>query len=799
MNLKFLLFIAFSLLIGKSYAQCPSISSNLQHLLCNGDSNGSIELTITNGTAPFAFNWSNGETTSTITGLIAGSYTITLTDNNACTVVESYTITEPGLLTTLPVVTDVDCNGNNNGQIQSVNSGGVAPYSFSWSNGETTGSISGLSPNTYTLTLTDANFCQLSITAIVQEPLALQFNSAITNISCNAGSNGAVDQIITGGISPYQFLWNTASTSEDLANLSAGIYDCTITDDNGCIIQSSSTVTEPGPLAVNSSNTMINCNGFNNGIIDLTTSGGITPYSFLWNNNETTEDISGLSAGSYQVTITDNNGCIILNSSSITEPTALQVSLNVTNITCFGANNGSVDLTVTGGTSPYSFLWSNSSTSEDISSLGPNTYNITVTDNNACTISDLTFFSEPALLAATSIADDVNCLGGTDGSIDLTIHGGTTPYQILWSNAMTSEDINNLVAGNFDVTITDANGCTATKSQLVNQPSTLMSATISSSHINCVDYTGEIQATTIGGTPGYSYLWSNTSTSSSISGLNTGIYQLTITDANGCTLIPNSIQINIGLPPVISTALVNNGPLCEGDQLTITAPAINGVSYAWTGPNGFIDSVQNISISNVSQMYHQGFYTLVVTDPSGCSSTPAVSFVRINQLPQLTIQRNNSPVDEKGTIEIIAPSLVGATYNWSGPNGFNSSQADVLIHDAMLSNSGNYTLTITLNNCSTTLTTQVEVIELPIKIYDYFTPNGDGANDTWTIQSVEKLTNYTIRVFSRAGLQVYYSENYANDWSGTNQATGEQLPDGTYFYIIKAEDKEYKGALTLKK
>lgn len=305
-----------------------------------------------------------------------------------------------------------------------------------------------------------------NLQTIVQQNTAsgFPFSAAAnaTNISCFGANDGSIDLVPTGGMPPYTFNWNTGAITEDLGNLAPGTYSVTVTDFLKDTATASATITQPALLTASTVKTDNLCQGESKGSIDLTVQGGTTPYSFLWSNDSTTEDISGLAAGNYAVTVTDAHGCTATAADTITEPSAIFISSAITHVSCFGFSDGSVNITVSGGTSPYSFLWSTADTTEDISGLVAGSYSFTVTDANGCSKKQTYTITQPAALSVFHFVVNTSCIGGSDGAILLTVHGGTTPYQFNWSNGATTKDAEQLTTGTYSVTVTDAHNCSFT-------------------------------------------------------------------------------------------------------------------------------------------------------------------------------------------------------------------------------------------------------------------------------------------------------------------------------------------------
>ena len=670
---------------------------------CFGQSTGAINLTINGGTPNYNFNW-GGVSTQNRTALAAGTYTVTVTDGNNCTTQQSATITQPAAaLQAILSTTNVNCFNGNNGAITVNTIGGTAPYAYLWNDGYTNANRSTLSAGSYTLTVTDGTSCSFTSTATITQPaaaLALSVSSS-ANISCFGGNNGAINLFVSGGTSPYSFVWNDNATTLDRTNLTAGNYSATVTDNNGCTASAAAILTQPNaPLATASVVTPVSCFSGNNGAINLTTTGGTAPYLFNWSNATTSEDITSLNQGNYQITITDANLCSLTSSYSITQPTALSLSETHTNVLCFGGNNAAINLTIIGGTTPYNFTWSNGATSEDITNLTVGNYIVTVNDANACSASISSTITEPTALMVSATSTHVSCFGGNNGSTNVTTSGGTTGYVFNWNNGVTTEDLNTIVAGSYTLTVTDNNNCTATRNVVITQPN-LLSTTISSNNILCNSAsTGTVDLMVNGGTIPYNYNWSNAATTEDLSTLSAGGYSVTVTDANNCSAT-NSTTLT--QPSALVVSETHLDVLCNGaatGMIDITATGGTGnLSYNWS--NG--DNAQDIS------GVFAGNYTVTVSDANTCSVTQNITIQQPTSFI-IGLQYNNVACNGgvDGNINLsISGGTPPYTFDWN-----NEANTEDLTNIA----AGNYFVIINdVNNCvanANTTITQPNILSL---------------------------------------------------------------------------------------
>ncbi|MBK9318740.1 MAG: SprB repeat-containing protein [Bacteroidetes bacterium] len=464
-------------------------------------STGAVNLTVSGGAPGYTYNWSNGSSNEDISGLNAGTYTVTVTDVNNCTATTSAIVTQTTAINLSTVVTNVACNGASTGAVNLTVSGGTPGYTYNWSNGSSNEDITGLIAGTYTVTVTDANNCTATTSASVTQTNAINLSTVVSNVACNGASTGAVNLTVSGGTPGYTYNWSNGSSNEDISGLISGTYTVTVTDANNCTATTSALVSQASAINLSPVVTNIACNGGASGAINLTVSGGTPGFTYNWSNGSSTEDISGLTAATYTVTVTDANNCTASVNAVVSQTSGLNLSTVVTNVACSGAATGAINLTVSGGVPGYTFNWSNGSATEDLSGILAGAYTVTVTDVNSCTGSASVVVSQPAALNLSTVVSNVVCNGGATGAINLTVSGGTPGYIYNWSNGSNNQDISGLIAGTYTVTVTDANNCTGTTSSLVTQSAAINLSTFVTNVACNGASTGAVNLTVSGGTP----------------------------------------------------------------------------------------------------------------------------------------------------------------------------------------------------------------------------------------------------------------------------------------------------------
>ena len=681
--------------------QLTASISSPTNVSCNGASDGSATVTANGGTTDYTYLWSNNATTPTVNGLAAGTYNVTITDANSCTATASTTITQPEALTaSITASTNALCNGASDGSATVTANGGTTDYTYLWSNNATTPSVSDLAAGNYSVTVTDANGCTATANAIITEPTELTSELSAGTIACN-GSTTNITNTVEEGTEPYQYYWSNSSTEQNLSGVIAGTYTVTVRDNNGCSVVESLEITQPDALTTSLSATSILCNGQTSNITN-TVAGGTPNYTYLWNNGATIQNLEGVGSGTYNVTVTDANSCTATSSITVNEPEELTSELSAGTIAC---NGSTIDITntVTGGTTPITYEWNNGSNTQNLTGVTAGTYSVTVRDNNSCSVVREITITQPNVLTVSVNAGSVACNGSTT-TASAVVSGGTEPYEYQWSNSATTQTITDIIAGTYSVTVTDDNGCSTNAFTTITQPEEL-AVTISGSTSVCEGTTTTLTANVQGGTADFTYSWSNSATTSSITTpqLTTATeYSVTVTDANNCSASA-SVNVEIGDTPGITIADVT--PICVGGNTMLQANVSNagtGYTVEWSSTDtgaGLPADITTDAITVAPTSAGTYTYTVSLTATSCSDGQPFTSSdnvqLLVNGLPDAAITNNtNETTITCSTTQISLTATGGTNYAWS--NGVETA-------DNNITAPGNYTVTVTdANGCSNT-------------------------------------------------------------------------------------------------
>ncbi|WP_417588737.1 gliding motility-associated C-terminal domain-containing protein [Owenweeksia hongkongensis] len=704
--------------------------------------NGAASITVTGGTAPYAVVWSNSMMGPSIAGVASGNYTAVVTDALGCQ--DSLQVFVPSTSNVALRVDSVfqpSC-GVPNGYVEVSVGGGVAPYSYTWSNGGSSTSSSGLSSGTYTIIVKDSKDCEDSVSVNLMAATAPSISFQTTkDPTCN-GNNGELSIAISGGQAPYTILWNTNDTSRALSNLAAGTYGVTVTDGNGCMVASQYTLVTPTPLVLNLDTLAAATCGNQNGMASISASGGTAPYSVTWSNSHQGNQISGLAAGTYIAYVTDSIGCIDSISVEVQNLSGFSASLDTTVLpSCFGGSDGFAKVLPQGGQAPYTFIWSNGSTSDTAMGLAAGNYHVIVQDAIGCGDSiNFLLYSPNQLQVAVDTIQNPSCFGGNDGILSIDISGGNAPYNILWSTSDTVSTLNNLGSGSYGVTVTDSRGCSTTASFTLSNPDSLQIILKNQQSVSCHGGNdGAIDVSVKGGTAPYSLLWNNSQVDSSLANLTAGTYTLVLTDANGCS---SQASFIITEPQALSVVVDSVSSETCGQQNGTASISVSGgtapYSILWN-TNQVTPSVQGLSA---------GTYNAVVTDANGCSDSVQVSVAGGGNF-SLSLDSSSAPLCAGTNTGFAKVNITGGTapfsYSWS--NGSTSDTAHGL------SGGFNYVLVSDALGCNDSLAVNLsspDSLEIELQSIDHALCNGLSGSISINVK----------------GGEAPYSINWSNNVSG---------------------------------
>ena len=593
---------------------------------------------------------------------------------------------------------NVSCNAQADGKAFINTTGINSPYTYRWNTntGVQTGDTArGLTAGTYSLTITNTIGCDSITTITITEPADLTSSiGTSTNVSCNGGADGTATVSPAGGTTPYIYAWPSGTLTANETGLSQGTYVVTVTDVNGCTSTSSVTITEPTVLSSSiSSSVNVSCNGGSDGTATVTPAGGTTPYTYAWPSGTLTANETGLSQGTYVVTVTDANGCTTTSSVTLTEPTVLASSIGTsTNVSCNGGSDGTAAVTPTGGSTPYSYAWPSGTLTANETGLSQGTYVVTVTDAKGCTSTSSVVVTQPDTLKITTGNIPVSCFGQSDGQLIATPVGGTSPYSFNWSNSFTDSVNLGLAIGSYQVTITDANGCSTNTSLTITQPDVIR-LTVSPRDTICIGNSSTIQATATGGNTNYTYNWNNNLSNSRthvVSPNEKTTYTVSVNDEKGCSTTQDSIVINVRDLSKTNLQAFSAGNICAGETTTISAThdgSLGGYGYTWSNNVG--NGLGPITVSpTITTQYIVNAFDVCGTILSDSIDVLVESYPLLN-LPS-TIKEGCEPLTVN-FVDSLNSNANNLIYSWDLGDGTFSSSSNF---DHTYDTEGSYPVTL---------------------------------------------------------------------------------------------------------
>ena len=612
---------------------------------CAGDADGQLQVSSAGGTPPYTYQWADGATAGLRDQLPPGTYALTTTDARGCTFDTSFALLAPPPLSVDLFHTDPTCVGVDDGQLFAVVDGGSGSYTFAWNTGADAATLANLPSGNYSLTVTDARGCSLTRSDSLTAPAALDLTSLSTAPSCTGVDDGSISLQASGGAGGYTYSWaGGGPDAPQFDGLGAGDYAVTVSDANGCLVRDSLSLVADDPFNFTFVPIDPNCAGETSGRILVQPAGGTPNYTFTWNTGATTEDLLQVTAGDYQLTATDAQGCIFRSDTfTLSAPPALVVeTVSVDSLSCTSGNVGMIDVAVSGGAGGYTYQWNTGATTQDLAGIGPGTYVLRVRDADACfaTGDTIVLTDYPPLDVRFNEADDPNdpCSASTVDTITLLPLNGGAPYQYLWSDGDTSRVRTQLQPGEYEVTVTDGRGCVDTVGP-IKVPDAVFSlqATVLAppdTLAACLDsYT--LRAVIDGGTAPFQYNWSMGQAATdwpadTIFGtvVESGNYRLTVTDAVGCVTVTTAAAVTFADPLQVASEVTPI--LCfggaTGEISVLPSGGTAPYTYRWLFPDG-----DTIVAGSQLDFLAPGSYRVLVEDAAGCVRT--TNLLDISQPP----------------------------------------------------------------------------------------------------------------------------------------------------------------------
>jgi hypothetical protein len=768
--------------------QVLTANADSTSVTCFGDNDGTAWVIPLGGTPPYSYVWSNNATTQFVSSLTAGTYSVTVTDDNGCTVSAATAVTEPNPITFSPITSNALCNGGN-GTIAFTNvNGGTAPYTYSINGGNTYGPTSTFNVpfGTYQLSVLDANNCSIvNVPTSITEPPVMQLTVTDTNAVC--GGLGMATVTISGGTAPFDYDWSNGD-STNVMDAGPGTYTVTVTDMNGCMATGSANIGQPIIPTITGTVTDVTCFSFSNGVVDMTPS-GVGPFIYNWSNGSTAQDLTNVGAGIYTIIVTGANNCINTNQFIVYQPAVLTATAPSDTVACNGTL-GSLTVAPVGGTTPYTYSWNTVpvQTGITVTNLTAGVaYTVIVTDANGCTTQATGSVTQPSALTVNVIPQDINCTGN-NGSATATVSGGTPfpggSYTFVWSNGSQLNQAFGLSFGNHSVTVTDANGCSSTQQFTIN-PGNAFALSLQATD-GCQGQSGGILlASATGGSGNFSYVWGNGATGNSFTALTSGTYTVTVTDLGSQCSQDQSIQVQVN--PAIHVTLPANMTVCSGNTTLVYANVSGGTlpsnfAYQWQLPTG--QSQTGVGPTGVNPVV-TGNYTLTVSE-GNCSGSATV-FVNVSPIAEPIaafgyVQNNpynytftSSSVNTSSLIWIINNQMAGSgqqfTYNFP-VTGF---------YDVKL---------VASNECGSDTTSQLigigvtGISESDLESVELF-PNPISSGQHLTVQLPFTIQEVHVRIVDFVGKTVFQGRTNEEEF----QIPTSGLAAGTYMVQIATADR----------
>lgn len=603
---------------------------------CFDEKSGSLEVVAMGGTGNLRYQWNDpaNQQTALAIGLGAGTYNVTITDSNNCNVIALGSVDQPKPIAINLLANNITCFAGADGKVNVEQiTGGNGNFTFLWSNNKIGSEITDLTVGTYTVTATDALGCTNSATSSISRPDSLSFSIAVVRSACSGENNAEISASAKGGNgTPYTYLWSNGSTSSDIKNLAPGTYTLTVTDAKSCSTTGQAQAFALQPILINITNSDASCfgvcdvNAAINKITGGAGNGDTTRYTYQWSIvGQSTTLVKNICGGlTYTVTATDALGCTGTTSVTPPNPPAIDINTQITNVSCFGANDGKAKAEAKGSMPILIYEWEGGQLSPEITGLAPGRYVVRAEDIKGCEGRDTVFITEPQPINLRFMATPLRCSGDLNAQANLSVSGGTAPYKIDWDNGEKDSLRTGLGPGDYVATVTDKNGCTAMGSINIPDPDSL-AVNVEITPLLCFgDQNGRIRLVVTGGQIPYRYSLNNGpfDGSSAFFSLQAGVYELQVRDNNGCTA---SISAQLIQPPRIEVNLGADTCITLGDSLLLSPEIANTFGrliYSWRGgPKDTLRCLDPDCSEVIAKPQSAIRATLIVADERGCFGT----------------------------------------------------------------------------------------------------------------------------------------------------------------------------------
>ena len=690
-----------------------SVTLDVTPPACAGYGNGQIMANASGGVEPYTYNWSNGATTAMIFGIGNGTYSVTVTDANGATATETGTVVEPAPLGG-DVTADDICLGSGATVTANV-TGGTQPYTYNWDTGDTGTSVVAPGRGYTGVTVTDANGCKFITGIGLKDPIMVTLNQVGT-LNCDGSGDVSLNAFVENGFPGYTYLWSNGNTTTTIKHLDPGTYGFTVTDAFGCTATGSYTIEPESDLDATATATDAGCD--EPGSAQASATGGSGTYSYQWSTGATSAAIDDLAPGDYTVTISDGTGCVSIETVTVNDGgdalslTPLSGTADTppttapTQLTCNGDADGTATAMVNGGSGTYTYQWSTGSTDEVLTNLSAGSYTVTATDSaSGCTGTTTVVISEPGAINLSLDTQEAGCNGGTDGSITVVAAGGTAPFTYDFGNgAQNANTASNLGAGSYPVTVTDANGCTATAMADVSEASAF-TVDVTVTDATCDDSTDGSATVTSTGT-GVTYIFSNNQTGDTATGLAPATYTVTATDAAGCETV-STFTVGAGQVPAAAFD-VSFGP-CTGDMVDVTFTSTGGGSTFSYDIGGTVVDEENPTVT----LPTGSTIDVTLTAANGVCEGTSSQTIDIPGIDVAVVPSVEFCEGETESVTIVNNGGDLLTYDWS-PDALIASGDGTATVTLNGDTPGDQTVTVLISNdlgCTQTETVQISVLD----------------------------------------------------------------------------------------